>query len=1189
MSIRKIVTSPSTEYAQEKGLVRFFINLLENRLAGRNKERIVKRVPVDECQLGVLMPWRREVPEVDPLETEEGPEPKIEAPAGEQAKDARVAGEPGVMLSAKNVQEEDVLDRPPAEGRDNQDYIRRPPSSLGAEFVMESHGGQAVIEVDTDFAVYTPHLPTYAEQVGSLGGEIGEEVTGKGVMTLADVWQRRVVSVKGIRFQIPGQQNDNGAIQSVLDDVLEAALSSPDAMPKFETQPKLDSENLKDENHFNAWLKKTKAENPSSERSPLRSSIDARAFPLGENRFRLSVYLRNDTERGEKRSEDNCRILGDARLRIRILDGVLRPIEILPVPEDYQYDRKVWAVGHNASVDVSEDRITMETRTLACVEQHRLTTQNDPPAKFEDLDAKPYEILESIRHAMEAYAVRWEDEAIRSNTLGLNAEFLVECRKDLEGFKAEIDRYCRGIAALRSDPRLLDAFRGMNRVMGRLAKGYDSWRLFQIVFIVTQLPTIALREGKTEGEWPEGVRRTWEDELSWADVLWFPTGGGKTEAYLGLVSCAILYDRLRGKKFGLTAWLRFPLRMLSVQQLQRAMKMVWETEKERQSLASGEGNDDDPVRLGYFVGKSTTPNQLDDEFYKRYPDTASCENFRVVPDCPACGAEDSIQAVPDPEKSRLRHICSSCGVEIPLLVSDSEIYRYLPSLLVGTVDKMATIGFQTRFGILWAGPKWKCPEHGYSFGEYCEVYGCEASKGKGKGKRKGKGTHTKQPVVSYDPSPTFHVQDELHLLQEELGTFAGHYETLTRFCEEATGGKPAKVLAATATIEGYEHQARHLYGVLGARRFPGRGYRRHESFYVTPEQDPDNPEEHKVARYFVAFRPPAGATPDVAGQVTLILHEEIAKWIRNPYEGLAALPFLSSVDDLRNLIHYYSATLSYVNSLPSGTRIKDVLGRAAQDVHKGLRDLNVEYLSSRSNSGEVSAVIHRMEQPPEWENQDYLDAIVATNMISHGVDLERINLMVMDKFPAETAEYIQASSRSGRKKIGLVTVVLPSYNLRATSVYHRFREYHQHLDRMVSPVPVNRFAKYAVQRTLPGILSGLLFGYVGPMTEDLGLKKLQKALEWIDADLSRTEDLLRSAYALGRDIYEKDLEEYYGRAIQECFEDLMVRLHASRADRITDAMQPKPMTSLRDVERGIPFYPNSDDYLFLHWFRKEAK
>ena len=254
-----------------------------------------------------------------------------------------------------------------------------------------------------------------------------------------------------------------------------------------------------------------------------------------------------------------------------------------------------------------------------------------------------------------------------------------------------------------------------------------------------------------------------------------------------------------------------------------------------------------------------------------------------------------------------------------------------------------------------------------------------------------------------------------------------------------------------------------------------------------------------------------------------------------------------------------------------------------------MRDLNIEYLSSRSSSGEVSSVIHRMEQPPLWEDREYLDAVVATNMISHGVDLERINFMIMDKFPAETAEYIQASSRSGRKKIGLVTVVLPAYDLRAASIYHRFREYHQHLDRLVSPVPVNRFAKFAVQRTLPGILAGLLFGRIGPEDNDLSYNRLRKALEWINSDPARAHQMLRRAYALGMGIYEHDLEDYYSRLLDDKFEELRMMLRASQEDFLTSALHPSPMSSLRDVERAVPFRPQSDDVFYLQWFRKDGE
>src|SRR3990172_6224797 len=191
--------------------------------------------------------------------------------------------------AAAKSEEEEVRERPQQEGKDDQDYVRRPPSSLGAEFLLESRDGQVVIEVDVGFAVYTPHLPTFKEQTGSLG-EVGEEGIPKGGMTLADVWQRRTVSVEGIRFRIPGQQSDNGTVQAELDRVIEAALSSPDAMPRFETQPRLDEEHLVDEKRFNAWIEETRKKNPPR-RPPLRALIEVRSFPPPQPRFRFFVYI----------------------------------------------------------------------------------------------------------------------------------------------------------------------------------------------------------------------------------------------------------------------------------------------------------------------------------------------------------------------------------------------------------------------------------------------------------------------------------------------------------------------------------------------------------------------------------------------------------------------------------------------------------------------------------------------------------------------------------------------------------------------------------------------------------------------------------------------------------------------------------------------------------------------------------
>ena len=280
MAKGKIESSPSTEYGQEKGMVRYFINLLENRLAGRHKERIVKRVPADECRLGVLIPWRREVDEVDPLESEEGQEGTDAVPT-EVSVDTTVRAEgtsqsQGSKSVPKN-EDDEIRERPHQEGRDEQDYVRRPPSSLGTEFLVESNNKQVIIEVDAGFAIYTPHLPTFKEQTESLG-EVGEEGIPKGGMTLADVWQRRTVNVEGIRFTIPGQENDNGVVQAELDRVIEDALSRPDAMPRFDLQPKLEPEILSNEKNFQTWVEEFRKKYPLR-RPPLRALIEARAIP----------------------------------------------------------------------------------------------------------------------------------------------------------------------------------------------------------------------------------------------------------------------------------------------------------------------------------------------------------------------------------------------------------------------------------------------------------------------------------------------------------------------------------------------------------------------------------------------------------------------------------------------------------------------------------------------------------------------------------------------------------------------------------------------------------------------------------------------------------------------------------------------------------------------------------------------
>lgn len=1204
----------STRYAQELDMVDHIVRVLERQLSGREKPRLVNRLPIDECHLGVLVPWR-DPEEADALDQDEMDETPVGA-EGTPASSRRAATTKAPKEAAPASDEELPVSTAP-ERRDEQDQPKRPPSSLGCELLLDAVDQQIEIEVEPSFSVYTAHLPTWKEQRDSQGTFEEEEAADapsqpdregaaarpakvaqkQGTMTLAEVLQRNEVNVPPLRFTLPTDQTveltDSGQVQAAMEKVIEAALK---VMPNPRGNDgitgggeKIERKVIESKEAFDRWLAQYKPTTgksggdgkPEKTSAPkLQASLTIRSEPQGNGKVRVSIYLSNDTFKASTRTQDNVNILADAKVKGTVVKGRIGPIEMLPIAQDYQYDRRVWGVGHNTSVITDQATQTFRTEALSRYEQPRLTTKDHLPGDFDQLAEDPVSVLKVIHDAMEAEVKRWKDEVLDGNSEGLTPEELVACTEDWEKFKEEVDRFANGIAALRAVPSLDVAFRGMNRVMGRIArkKGFARWRLFQLAFIVTQLPALALREQVYEGEWPAGTRRAWKGDEDIADVLWFPTGGGKTEAYLGLICCAMLFDRLRGKSLGVTAWLRFPLRMLSVQQLQRAMQMIYEAQIELDALLPPDkGQDSDPLRLGYFVGSSTTPNQLGNFFFEKHKTKADCEKYKVITDCPHCGGKRTVDLIPDAKADTLLHTCRECRFVLPVVITDSEIYRTLPAFLIGTIDKMATLGLQEKFGMLWAGPNWSCPTHGYGIGEYC-VYGCDVAKK----------DHKK--IKPKDPAPTLHLQDELHLLQEELGAFAGHYETLIRHCEKAVGGVKSKIIAATATVEGFEHQTRHLYGVKAARRFPGRGFKKNESFYARLDADPDKPGEDKVARVFVAFRP-SGTSIEAASRCTRIINTEIRRLYENEHDALASLPETHDEKELKDLLYFYSMSLTYVASLQGGTRIKDLLSLASKEIMNDARELGVKYISGRSTTSEIAEVIDQVEKPKGWKSAEHVDALVATNVISHGVDLERCNLMVMERFPGETAEYIQASSRSGRKKVGLVVVVLPGYNLRAASIYNRFKEYHANLDRMVSPVPVNRFAKYALQRTMPGTISGLLFGIANPTRNTIKNKQLPDALKRLEEGKDKIEGLLEGAQGLGEGNYESDLESEQVAKLKELYAESYAWLNSKKAagGKLTDAMRPRPMTSLRDVEKGVPFVPAEADFFLLDWFKKASE
>ncbi len=372
-------------------------------------------------------------------------------------------------------------------------------------------------------------------------------------------------------------------------------------------------------------------------------------------------------------------------------------------PRDYRYMDDVSLICGQGNACVAEPLPGggVGTTTLPRFYQHAVLHRADhvPPLAWDDLAADPDPVLDGVESAMQMYLDEW-DAFLR----GVRDDVRPESMREREAFASEVERFQLGREAMRGDPRLAQAFRMANAVFGETnaAKGYDQWRLFQLVYIVSQLPALAAREHRDVAEF---VR-----EVEFADVLWIPTGGGKTEAYLGLLVIALFYDRLRGKTRGVTAWLKFPLRMLSVQQLARVLRVLVTAERHRAAVMPGSGA---PFELGYLVGSSNTPNQLRYPAGEWWPGFAVAKDSpagllderRLVAECPYCG-EDRVGLDVDADAVRIKHVCRACGKTLPIYMSDEEVYRYLPSVLVGTVDKLTGFAFFGEFTQFTHGARW---------------------------------------------------------------------------------------------------------------------------------------------------------------------------------------------------------------------------------------------------------------------------------------------------------------------------------------------------------------------------------------------------------------------------------------------------------------------------------------------------
>ena len=586
-------------------------------------------------------------------------------------------------------------------------------------------------------------------------------------------------------------------------------------------------------------------------------------------------------------------------------------------------------------------------------------------------------------------------------------------------------------------------------------------RPFQIAFILMNLAGIVNPE---------------HPDREIVDLLYFPTGGGKTEAYLGLMAFAIANRRLRATEDseynldgGVTVMLRYTLRLLTTQQRDRITKMVVAAEKIRRQAYPRFGTE--PISIGFWVGGGVTPNKFEEFIEKpdRPQDARSAVNHvcKQLLTCPFCGKplkEENFYI--DTDRKTIEIYCSDRDCEfykyrdgrypIPVYLVDEEIYSKCPTIILSTVDKFARLPWDVNTNALFGRVNRKCSRDGYV------AIGAEHGR---HNRTETLPTSTLTDIRPFLP-PELIIQDELHLITGPLGTVYGAYETIIEDMCTHDGIRP-KYVVSTATIKNAEEQTRCLYARKNTTQFPPNGFEIGDSFFIREIPVDDNP-----FRKYVGICAPGQSMKNALLWIYAII--------------LQAAYTYSLQEEYRDVIDPYYTLVGYFNSIRElGGAVRLLQDDIPKRIHRIKRKYGLEkerYLyrneeiTSRMASFRIPEKLSQLETT--FEKKGCLDTAIATNMIAVGMDVDRLGLMAVTGQPKQNSEYIQATSRIGRSHPGLVVTLYNAYRPRDLSHYENFTGYHAQLYRFVEGTTATPFSARARDRVLHAlVISAIRLNY----------------------------------------------------------------------------------------------------------------
>jgi len=776
-------------------------------------------------------------------------------------------------------------------------------------------------------------------------------------------------------------------------------------------------------------------------------------------------------------------------LRGQALDDEDERIADIQYQNDYEF-----AVGHNVSAVAIplQDSSSQELNKTEAIKCKEIQTAWIPSAEVEKVEPAAIAGVELEMEALSKAADAQEIQQMLGQIVTAYEDWLtgqytrieylsterVEVAQELLNRANNVKgRIAAGLKAL-EQPQIFEAFRITNRVIAKSIRQRSchgrkdlkpdeikppKWRPFQIAFLLMNIV---------------GLADPTHSEREIVDLLFFPTGGGKTEAYLGLSAFTMILRRLRNPSItsaGLSVLMRYTLRLLTLDQLSRAATLICALELERQKDTEKLGTW--PFEIGLWVGQAATPNRMGkkgdkDENTARSRVIAYKRGLRtdILPipleNCPWCGnkfTKNSFELTPNEDQPRdLRIICveRSCLFRshnpLPILAVDDSIYRRLPAFLIATVDKFASLPWVGETGALFGKVK---SFHKEGFCGYATI------------------DSLGQPLSEPLPPPDLIIQDELHLISGPLGTMMGLYETAVDYlCSHQVSGVKVgpKIVASTATVRRATNQIRSLFGRSSVEVFPPPGPDRHDSFFAKTVTVTE-----KHGRLYVGIAAKGRSLKVILMRSYLVLLGAAQK----------AWKEAGGVKNLENPADPYMTLVGYFNSLRElggsrrivedevKSRLENYSSRLRQNEKEGLfsnrtiADEPIE-LTSRVNTSQVAEAKSRLAQTFKPKE---LDVVLATNMISVGLDITRLGLMVVLGQPKTVSEYIQATSRVGRddQRPGLVVTLLNVHRPRDRSHYERFQVSHKTFYRAVEATSVTPFSPRALDRGLAAITVAL--------------------------------------------------------------------------------------------------------------------